>query len=314
MHWFECWSRPGGAWRAAAGANLHQLQTAMKSPQSRSVPKPALRASLCAMAFFLATTAASAFQWSDTFIGYRWGTDYREPVNSRKIAKNIVQFQHVNGYAYGSNFLNIDALLSNGDDPANGGGGGATEFYCVFRSTLSYEKVFKKDLQWKFIRDIGLTGGFDLNTKNDEFASKVQELYVGPTIELDVPGFLNVSFLLSKENNHNGFVGKDVYSDPTYCISLSWGIPIGKAFVFKGFANFIGSKGKDGFGAETAPETLIEAALMVDPFFKKESLKGRLFVGVGYQYWNNKFGNDNSHDPTGGSKASLPQLQIEFHF
>ncbi len=286
----------------------------MKSPKFRSMPKSAVRASLCAMVFVLASTVVSAVQWSDTFIGYRWGTDYREPANARKIAKNIVQFQHVNGYAYGSNFLNIDALLSNGDDPANGDGGGATEFYCVFRSTLSYEKVFKKDLQWKFIRDIGLTGGFDLNTKNDQFASKVQELYFGPTIELDVPGFLNISFLVSKENNHNGFAGRDVYFDPTYCISLSWGIPVYGPVSFKGFANFVGSKGKDGFGAETAPETLIEAAIMVDPFFKKESMKGRLFVGVGYQYWNNKFGNDNTHDASGGSKASLPQLQVEFHF
>ena len=296
----------------------------MNSPQTRSVPKSALRASLCATAFLLATTAASAFQWSDTFIGYRWGTDYREPANPKKIAKNIVQFQHVNGYAYGSNYLNIDALFSNKDDPANkvadpsaASDRGAAEFYCVFRSTLSLGKISKasgKKIKWGAFRDIGLTGGFDLSTKNDAFASEVREFFIGPTFELDVPGFLNVSILLDKENNHNGIIGQNVYFDPTYCVSLSWGIPVGKrGSVFKGFANFIGSKGRDGFGNQTAPETLVEAALMF-PFSRKEPLKSRLFAGIGYQYWNNKFGNDASLPANAGCRTSLPQLLAEFHF
>ena len=52
--------------------------------------------------------ALQAFEWSDNFIGYRTGTTYREPVNSKDISKDILQFQHVDGYKYGTNFVNID--------------------------------------------------------------------------------------------------------------------------------------------------------------------------------------------------------------
>jgi hypothetical protein len=83
--------------------------------------------------------------------------------------------------------------------------------------------------------------------------------------------------------------------------------------VFKGFSSYIGPKGKDGFGADTEAEWLTEAALMFDvgSTFGK---KGIFYVGPGYQYWKNKFGNDSSADSTGGCTASVFQLQAEVHF
>ncbi len=57
-----------------------------------------------------------------------------------------------------------------------------------------------------------------------QVAPRVQKLFVGPTVSFDVPGFLNLSLLYMDEKNHNG------------------------------------EKGKNGFGADTKPETLIEAA------------------------------------------------------
>lgn len=263
------------------------------------------------------TARAGILQWQDNFVGYRYGQAFREPGNPDKIAKNIYQFQHASGYAWGSNFLNIDMLRSAGSaDPKAGGASGATEFYAVYRNTLSAEKITGKSMQFGgIIRDIGLTIGFDAGTKNDAFGAQVRQLFAGPTASFEVPGFLTVGLLLTKENNNNNIVGKRVYFDPTYCVAIAWGIPVLKTpFTFKGFANFIGAKGKDGFGAETAPETLIEAAIMIDPFFDKPARKGKYFVGIGYQYWNNKFGNDATHDPTGGSKAECVQFQLEFHF
>ena len=55
---------------------------------------------------------AAAEDSSDTFIGYRYGTRFREPNNPFDIAKNIVQFAHASTYRYGSNYLNIDYFKS----------------------------------------------------------------------------------------------------------------------------------------------------------------------------------------------------------
>ena len=37
---------------------------------------------------------AQAADWSDTFIGYRYGTQFREPNNNNDVTKNILQFTH----------------------------------------------------------------------------------------------------------------------------------------------------------------------------------------------------------------------------
>ena len=291
----------------------------MKPPKPLPGAIRILATTFVALLALLAAQAARAaiFQWQDNFIGYRYGQAYREPANPNKLVKNIYQFQHASGCAWGDNFLNIDMLRSAGSaDPKAGSATGATEFYAVCRSTLSAEKITGKSMKFAgIIRDIGLTVGFDANTKNDAFGSRVRKLFVGPTASLDVPGYLTIGLLLTKENNNNNIVGKRVYFDPTYCIAIAWGIPILKTpFTLKGFANYIGAKGKDGFGAETAPETYIEAALMIDPFFDKPARKGKYYLGIGYQYWNNKFGSAATHDPTGGSKAECLQFQLEFHF
>lgn len=271
-----------------------------------------LRLVSIALSALLAAQSASAgiFQWQDTFAGYRYGQNFREPYNPEKLSKNILQISHSDGYKYGGNFLNLDILRSCGAaDPKKNSTSGATEYYFVYRNTLSAEKITGKSMKLGgVIRDIGLTIGCDLNTKNDAFGSQVRELFAGPTVSFDVPGFLTVGLLLDKENNKA--FGQHVYFDPTYCVSVAWGIPVLKTpFTFKGFANFIGTKGR-----ETAPETLIEAAIMIDPFFNKPAHKGKYFVGLGYQYWNNKYGNDATYDPTGGSRASTAQFQLEAHF
>ena len=66
---------------------------------------------------------AQAADWSDTSIGYRYGTDFAEPKNPNKISKDILNLTHVSGYKYGTNFFNADLLMSDDKDP---GGKNAT--------------------------------------------------------------------------------------------------------------------------------------------------------------------------------------------
>ena len=81
--------------------------------------------------------------------------------------------------------------------------------------------------------------------------------------------------------------------------------------IFKGFVAITGEKGKDGFGNDTATETLLRTSVQWDLGGLAGLSKGTFFAGVGYEYWKNKFGNQPS---VPGSKTSAPTLHAEWHF
>jgi len=266
--------------------------------------------------------AAGAADWSDTYLGYRHGTKFAEPFEGNSISKDIFNLSHVSGYKYGTNFFNADILLSDSKDPASATStDGAHEVYVVYRHTLDLEKVTGKKFSYGFIRGAGLTAGFDYNNKDDAgYNSKKHMLVAGPTVMLDVPGFMNVSLLALWESNApcNTFTNTCVprYRYDTHpMLTAAWGIPIGSTpLSFEGFANFIAAKGKDEFGADTKPETNIDMQLMLDVGAVTGGAKNTFKVGLEYQYWKNKFGVDSNGPAGSGAFAKTPMLRAEYHF
>ncbi|MBP8133956.1 MULTISPECIES: outer envelope protein [Zoogloea] len=269
-------------------------------------------------------SAAQAAEWSDTSIGYRYGTTFGEPFNKEDIAKNIFNLTHVSGYKYGTNFLNVDMLLSDNKDPASkGSSSGAQEVYVVYRHTLDIGKVSGKNFSFGPVRGIGATAGFDLNTKNDAgYNSSKRMIVAGPTLMMNVPGFLNVSLLALWESNapYNSYTGVHT---PRYdydvhpMLNLAWGIPFdvaGVALSFEGFANFIAAKGTNEFGGGTAAETNIDMQVMYDVSPLIGASKKTFKVGLEYQYWRNKFGNPHSGPAGDGAFAKTPMIRAEYHF
>jgi len=197
----------------------------------------------------LTSLAVQAADWSDTALTYRYGNKFAEPTNSKDISKNILGLTHASGYKYGTNFFNADLLISDSSDPSsNTSKAGAQEVYVVYRNTVDLEKTTGKSFKSGMVRGLGVTAGFDFNSKADVgYNSKKQMLVAGPTLMLDVPGFLNVSLLQLWESNSPSFVNTRYNYDPHAMISLAWGIPFSVAAVplsFEGFANFIAAKGK----------------------------------------------------------------------
>lgn len=277
------------------------------------------RTVVCAAALTCAF-AAQAATFSDTSIGYRYGTDFAEPFNKNHISKDILDLNHVSGYKYGTNFFNVDMLLSDNKDPAGANSGnGAQEVYVVYRNTVDLEKVTGTSYKFGPVRGLGVTGGFDFNTKTDAgYNSKKRMLVAGPTFMMDVPGFLNISLLMLWESNapYNTFSG---VSTPRYgydahaMLGAAWGIPVGgTGLSFEGFANFIDAKGKNEFGGDTAAETNIDMQLMYDVSPMVGAAPKSLKVGVEYQYWQNKFGNNS--DKVIGATANTPMVRVEYHF
>ncbi|MCE4556515.1 outer envelope protein [Pelomonas cellulosilytica] len=283
--------------------------------------RPATRL-LCTAAAALAASASHAADWSDTSIGYRFGTKFAEPFGTNNIHKSILDLNHASGYSYGTNFFNADLLLSDKNDPSSpGSGSGATEVYIVYRHTLDFGKISGSKIEFGPVRGLGLTAGFDANVKVDAgYNSRKQMLVLGPTFMMDVPGFLNVSLLLLKESNapYNKFTGTATprYDYKTHLmLTAAWSIPLGKLpLAFEGFANYIASKGKDEFGGSTAPETNFDGQIMYDIGAGAGTTPGKFKVGLEYQYWRNKFGNPASGPAGSGATAKTPMIRAEYHF
>lgn len=269
-----------------------------------------------------ASLPAGAADWSDTSIGWRYGSKFAEPFINQDIKKNILNFTHASGYKYGTNFFNADALFSDDKDPSHAASTeGAHEVYIVYRHTFDIGKISGADLKFGPVRGIGATVGFDINTKTDAgYNSKKRMLVAGPTLMMDVPGFLNISVLALWESNApcNTFANTCVsrYDYDTHpMLNFAWGIPIGNLpLSFEGFMNYISAKGRNEFGGGTKPETNFDAQIMLDVGAVTGGKKGTFKVGFEYQYWRNKFGNDHKGAAGQGAFAKTPMIRAEYHF
>ena len=259
---------------------------------------------------------AVAVEWMNNSVGFRYGQQFTNPNNPDEFSKRIYSFTHASGYSIGQNFVNLDIFQSDKADPTErGGSNGATEFYLTYRHQVHLGKAFDKSLAFGPVKEVAITAGVDLNTKNSPVQPRKRLLVVGPTLKFDVPGFLDVSLLFGKEWNHNNFgsVDKEIAFDPQWIISAAWGIPFNAGPVplkFQGFANYLSEKGDDYNGKKTKAETLMRASLMVDVGQMAWGKKNTLLMGVGYEYWRNKFGNHGIK----GVDVDAPTFQVEWHF
>lgn len=262
-------------------------------------------------------TGAPPVSWNDTYIGYRYGSDFHYPGVPDKVAQNIGYLTTTGGFRFGSYAFNVDYLVSNSANPEAGGpsSGGAQEVYSVGRIELSAGKILGRPVGIGIIRDVGLTGGFEFGTKNDAYGERARMLVFGPTIEFALPrGFLNLTAGLRTESNHNGITGVDVRFNTAWHIESSWLFPfrVGPLpLVLRGFASLTGPKGKDGFGVETTTEFLTRVSLLAD----LGSFAGHpraVYAGVGYEYWHHMYGTPTSE--TVGTITSVPMLMAEIHF
>jgi nucleoside-specific outer membrane channel protein Tsx len=275
------------------------------------------------LALLASAAQVKAQDWSDTSVSWRYGSRFAEPFNPDHIDKHIVALTHASGYKYGSNYFNLDWLKSDSNDPRSlGSSAGAEEAYLLYRHTLDIGALLGRELRLGKVKGVGLTAGFDLNTKSDVgYNSRKRMLVVGPTLMWDVPGFLSTSILLTRESNapSGAFAPiSDVRGRYKYenhpMLNLSWGIPLSERWAFEGYANFIAEKGLDETGNPTGAETNIDMQLMYDVGAHFGHKKNRFRVGLEYQFWNNKFGNTRATTGGRGQRASTPMIRAEMHF
>ena len=253
--------------------------------------------------------------WNDTYIGARYSDNFRFPGSAEKVAQKIGFITSAGGFKYGSYVFNADFLVSDKNNPEAGGTRGAQEVYSVGRVDLSAARVFGHPIGAGFVRDIGLTTGYEFSAKDDAFANRARMLVLGPSVQFALPrGYWNAMIGWRTESNYNGIVHKDVDYDTAAHAESSWMVPfnLGPApVVFKGFISVTGPKGLDGFHTETRTEVLARMSWLFDV----GALAGRprtFYLGPGYEYWHNMFGT-----PPGeaqGTRRSAATIVGEIHF
>lgn len=180
------------------------------------------------------------------------------------------------------------------------------EVYGEYYHTLSLSKVGGKDWSKNFVKDVGFTAGINYGSKNSAFGPNPKVLLLGPTIDLNIPGFafFNVDVLAYNDSGtFSGFGGGKLCGEnkTTYQITPAWNYPfsLGTAkFSFEGFVDLIGSHGT------CARQILTQPQLRWD-IGNHMGKPGAVFLGLEYQYWNNKFG-------IKGRKESFPQLMLNW--
>ncbi len=267
-------------------------------------------------AVLLASSSAFAADWSSNSVTYTYAPHQSEPGVSDKVAKNIMTFTHVSGDKLGSNLFNIDLLKSDSADQANGNGGGAQEWYGFFQRNFSLNALTGNKTGYGFAKDLNLTARVDAGAKNTTFAPAPRKLQLGMSASMPVSaGFWDIGVAAYKETNHNGdpyATTRSVSFDVAPALNSAWSIPVASYGTFGGFATIVGAKGKDGFGNQTAMETLIRATFM----FPVMGPKSGLSAGVGVEYWKNKFGCDSSISNSGFNgnkcKATTPLVLVSY--
>ena len=251
------------------------------------------------------THGAPPTNWNDTFVGYRYSSNFHFPGSSAKVAQNIGSLTTTGGFGLGNYFFNVDYLVSDRNNPEASPDGvsgvgthGAQETYSVGHVEWSGSKILHQHLGFGFVRDLGVTTGYEWGTKDDQFEQRAKMWMLGLTAEFAVPGYWNLTVGARNEQNYNGITGVDLHYKTAWHVDSAWMIPINGApvpLVFKGFLAVTGPKGGDGFDVstgvpeKTTTETLLRTSLLVDV----GSLIGHpkaLYVGPGYEYWNHMFG------------------------
>lgn len=280
----------------------------------------AVGAMMCAVVLFPAT--AHALQWQDNSISYTTSNQFTEPGVTKKVTKHIVEFVHANGYRLGNNLFRAKVLRSDENDPVDGGTRGATEVYVVYRHLLSLGALLDRPVAFGPVKDVGLTVGFDLNTKDNAFGPRKRLLVAGPTLKFNVPprSMLNLSLLAAQERNECNLppclapgAKQKITFDTFPLIHAAWRFPITvgsmstrlEGFAAKGFR-----RGTDYVGNKVAHETLVRVAWLADVGALLGDNPNSLFAGVGYELWRNKYGSNG----VPGRNTDAPTLQLKWHF
>lgn len=213
--------------------------------------------------------------FSDFSATYLSGDDYQVGDNKRQ----VLTLEYFAKTSWGDSFTFVDRLRSdNGDD----------ELYGEFTPRFKLMEFEQNALSSLFIATSIEFGNF--SSSNGVGKSLTNYLYgVGSQFKVPYFDFLNVN--LFYRNNEHG--------ENNYQTTISWGLPLGP-FYYDGFMDYATSTDVK------SPSMNLTSQLKYN-VGKHLNIDNKVYLGVEYVYWQNKFGID------GVDEKNL-NLLIKFHF
>lgn len=221
---------------------------------------------------------SSLIEWQSTNIQILRGVEYE--VGSKK--RTLATLEHANKWKYGDFHFFLDQTWNDDGKPF---------YYFEPTTRVSLSKIIGTSLSTGLIKDVLISSNFEKPKGSD-----IRFLY-GASVDLALSGF---NFF---KTNYWVRDNPDL-SGKTYQVTLAWNRPISYKnlnFLIEGFADFAGSEGV------TSAHQLIVPRFLFDVGHFNGLPKNKLWAGIEYSYWHNKFGNR-------GQTESNPQLQIKWVF
>ena len=208
------------------------------------------------------------------------------PFSENKEFTAILTLQHAAQWRFGDSFFFIDFLDDGGADGFND-----KAFYGEWYPTLSIGKLVNREISLGPIRDIAVIGG--VNVDGD---ANVLKYLPGIRASWNIPGFyfLNTDFTAVLDASSGLRRGGAPKTEDNFLFDISWGAGFmlgSQSFTFTGHAEYSSSTTN-----EFLPPQDVEAWILAQPqlmwdFSKAISGTGNaFFVGIEYQYWQNKLG------------------------
>lgn len=194
--------------------------------------------------------------------------------------RRIITAEYANGGAWGDFFVFADYVFPES---------GASTYYIEPTLRGSCTKLLALQCSTGAVADVYLA----LNLEQPKNQS--MRTLLGISADLDVPGFRFFKPTLSWRDNPD-------LTGSTYQLTLVWNSIFtwfDQSLVFEGFADFAGQEGKTSSNLLTAPRLLLDAGQAAGRQADK------LWLGLEWQYWHNKFG-------LAGTNESVPQLQLKW--
>ncbi|GAB3390061.1 outer membrane protein OmpK [Azotobacter armeniacus] len=240
----------------------------------------------------------SPLLWQDNSVSYLWGKDYEVTTHHQQ---NLT-FEHFSLWNWGDLWAFWDNYWFNGGSTANGN----HQYYGEITPRFSLGKLTGKDMSFGPVKDVLLAVSYQYGSGD------VEALRFGPGFDFDIPGFnfvqLNVLYIKPEGSRH---------ASGSWMLNPVWSItfPVGRSdILFDGFMDWTINNRSD----SSDPSRNYHSNLHFNPQIKYDLGKlmnfgeKRLYVGIEYNYWSNKYGiKDTSHFDTNQNATSL---LVKYHF
>ncbi|AKV10046.1 membrane protein [Pseudomonas fluorescens NCIMB 11764] len=217
--------------------------------------------------------------WHQESISYQYGKDFK--VDPRRM--QIITFEHTSAWEWGDFFFFIDNYWYPGAQTAYDGHHG---MYSEYSPRFSLSKITGNDYSWGIVKDVLVATAIEWDNNRSSGRDDQVNYLVGPGFDLSLPGFdyFMLNFYYRKPEGGEGMGGWQV--TPVW----SYTVPVGKSnIVVDGYIDWVlGDKYglKHNFHFNPQIKYDIGKAFWSTP--------SKIYVGIEYDYWSNKYGIENT--------------------